>query len=155
MVRRYVLALGGDASAVDDMTQEVFLRALERLDWLGQHPEPARALRGIARRVSLEHLRRRRRDARRIVASTLELLRADGLGITSRLIESEQLDRLRREIDDLPIVARRMLELRYAEEWSSERIGEHLGIAPGAVRVTLLRIRARLHARLDSSPAIS
>src|SRR5258708_1646922 len=66
MVRAYLAALTGDVDAVDDLSQEVFLRAIQRLHLLGGHTEPGRVLRGIARWVAHEFFRGRRRSRRYI-----------------------------------------------------------------------------------------
>lgn len=150
MVRRYLAALTGDANAVDDLSQEVFLRAVERLQLVAASDDPARTLRGIARRVAHEFFRMQRRSGR-YVEITLDLLATEDDCVAAALHERESIQALRTAIEDLPIVARRMLELRYHDELDAAAIGTELGIQPTAVRVTLLRIRERLRRRIESS----
>src|SRR5690349_16622562 len=57
MLRRYVMALSGDTSNLDDLCQEVFLRFVERLNRLESPIKVGQFLRGIARRVVQEYFR--------------------------------------------------------------------------------------------------
>ena len=148
MIRAYLTVLTGNADAIDDLSQEVFLRAIERLDLLTADPEPARVLRGIARRVAFEFFRRRKRS-RRYIDMTLDTLAAEDTGVAAGIAHAESIQRLRAAIEDLPIISRRMLEMRYHDGITAPEIGERLGLSATAVRVTLLRIRERLRTRID------
>jgi RNA polymerase sigma-70 factor, ECF subfamily len=61
-VRRFLLALVRDRAAAEDALQETFTRAIDRVSTLHEGDRVAPWLFGIARNVSLEHRRRRRRD---------------------------------------------------------------------------------------------
>jgi RNA polymerase sigma-70 factor (ECF subfamily) len=150
MVRAYLTALTGGSHMIDDLSQEVFLRAIQRIHILTASDDPGRMLRGIARRVAHEHFRRCRRS-RRYVEVTLDLLATEDECVATALQDREALEYLREAVDDLPIVSRRMLELRYHEGFTAVEIGEELGLQPGAVRITLLRIRERLRRRMDAA----
>ena len=142
MVRRYVGALCGDAASVDDLVQEVYVRALQRVPKVRPR-RLDRFLRGIARRVVQEYIRvriRRRRD----VALVMDVWADEGGDALGRLADEEQLNRLAQALAALPLVARRMIELRYLEGHSAEAVAEALAMTPGAVRVTCLRVRRRL-----------
>ncbi len=149
MVRAYLNALTADRHAIDDLSQEVFMRAIQRLDLFEFNDDPARTLRAIARRVAHEHFRSRRRE-REHVDCTLDHLAAEDKNVAAAILQRESLAQLRAAVDDLPIISRRLLELRYHDGLSSKHIGEQLGLSDIAVRVTLLRIRERLLRRLDS-----
>jgi len=143
MVRRYVAALCQRADAVDDLTQEVFLRAIERVDRVRSAADAPRFLRGIARKIVQEHFRARRRDSRH-VALTAEALVGDTRPPDARCADAAALDALRDAIADLPIVARRMLEMRYHDGRNATQIAATLDIDAAAVRMSLMRIRQRL-----------
>lgn len=64
-VHRFLCDLLGDAALAADATQETFVRAFRRLDVLRASARPAPWLFGVARNVSLE-LRKARRRARRV-----------------------------------------------------------------------------------------
>jgi RNA polymerase sigma-70 factor (ECF subfamily) len=149
MVRAYVATLSRDVHAVDDLAQEVFVRALERIDRLNDPTNPGPFLRGIARHVVQEHFRQRQRDPSYLDA-TIDAMADDGECVWRKLQERELSERLKEAIDKLPVVARRMLEMRYHDSRTAAEIAEAFGIRPGTVRVTLLRIRERLRKRLGS-----
>jgi RNA polymerase sigma-70 factor (ECF subfamily) len=142
MLRTYVAVLTGRLAAVDDVVQEVFLRALQRADRVVDPAGAGRFLRGIARIVVHECFRQARRS-RAYVELTAESLAADD-DCFEHLAANERLERLGRALRSLPLIARRMIELRYHDGFSAAAVGEVLGIRPTAVRVTLLRIRERL-----------
>lgn len=128
--------LGNQADA-EDATQEVFLRAFERL---GQYRpgEPFGAwLAGIARHHSIDVLRHRRQPA---VAAEPQ---------AGQDVEHVVLDRLDRAqiqaaVNRLPGRDRALLVLRYWEDQPVERIARLLGMSEGAAKVALLRARRTL-----------
>lgn len=61
-VRAVVWSAAGDPSAVDDLTQECFMRAYRKLDQLHPHEHFGPWLVGIARRVAREKRRSLHRD---------------------------------------------------------------------------------------------
>lgn len=151
MVRRYVAALSRSQVAVDDLAQEVFVRAIERIDRLHSADKAAAFLRGIARHVVQEHFREQRRERRCIDydETMLHSLVSDEHVSVPGICENRQLLReLREAVSELPVVSRRMLEMRYHDGMNAPKIAKALGIEPTAVRVSLLRIRQRLAKRL-------
>ena len=150
MVRAYVGALSHDTGAVDDLTQEVFLRAIERIDRLRSPDNPGPFLRGIARRVTQEHFRARRRSMSHMQLTAQAMV---DQGASPQIIchEHQLLDQLQEAIAELPIISRRMLIMRYHDEMTAPQIGLELGISHGAVRVSLLRIRDRLKKSIERS----
>lgn len=150
MVRRYVAALSRDREAVDDLAQEVFVRALERVDRLVNAEKAGAFLRGIARRVVQEHFRQRRRD-RRYEAETAAAVAGDAVDVPLACHDRAMLDLLLDAIDALPVVSRRLIEMRYHDGLNASDIATALGIQPTAVRVSLLRIRERLKRRVESA----
>jgi len=150
-LRGYVAALSADLAAVDDLTQEVFVRALERLDRVDALEDFAAFLRGIARNVVREHSRRRARRAARYEQFVEEAL----AGTEPPPGDPGLSQALRRCVDALPSRSRRLLDLRYVEERRAEDIGREMGMAAGAVRVVLLRIRDALLKCLRSRRGVS
>jgi RNA polymerase sigma-70 factor, ECF subfamily len=141
-LRGYVAALCVDVNAVDDLSQEVFVRALQHLDRVADLEDFGRFLRGIARNVVREHARWKARHADRY------------LDLVDQVFETEPpptwtdspnvLAALRHCIDRLPARSQQMLRLRYWEERRADEIGREVGLASGAVRIALLRIREGL-----------
>lgn len=148
-LRGYVAALSADLEAVDDLSQEVFLRALQRLDRVRDLEEFGLFLRGIARNVIREHARRRGRSFQRFHevldrACPEEPAKDPALGSA-----------LRRCMEKLPDRSRRLLELRYVDEKPSEEIGREVELPAGTVRVLLLRIREALQKCLRGAAEVS
>ena len=147
MVRRYVAVLSGDAGAVDDLVQEVLVRTLERQDRISSPDAVARYMRGVARRVVQEHFRARWR-----------LLRHEVLTAEALLVEFDPVaachDRwlasiLVEQIQQLPVVSRRMILMWYEDGCDASEIGAAFEISSVAVRVSLHRIRQRLRKRVQ------
>ena len=115
MVRAYVTALSRRVEAVDDLSQEVFVRAIERIDRLHSPEKLGAFLRGIARRVVQEHFRQTRRE--RLYFSydeaTAKALVADESDVFQQCHDRHVLSFLSDVMAELPVVSRRMLEMRY------------------------------------------
>ncbi len=149
MVRAYVAALSRDTQAVDDLSQEVFTRAIARADRIRDPDSPGPFLRGIARRVVQEHFRERRKRQTEL-GWAVAALTDNSPSIGEAYDKHESLQRLADAVASLPLVSRRILEMRYAEGMTATEIGEIFGIKPSAVRVGLLRIREQLRRRLSN-----
>jgi RNA polymerase sigma-70 factor, ECF subfamily len=70
MVRGVVLAVASDWSAVEDLTQESFLRAYRKLETLRDRDRVGAWLAGFARQVARERRRTKRRDRHEFGANT-------------------------------------------------------------------------------------
>jgi RNA polymerase sigma-70 factor, ECF subfamily len=141
-LRGYVAALSADVNAIDDISQEVFLRALERLDRITDLQDFPRFLRGIARNVVREHVRKNARHSERYVQFVEEAFAAEeAVGADSPANDPHIVATVRQCMKKLPAKSREMLNLRYNEEMPAEQIGKSMGLNGGAVRTSLLRIR--------------
>jgi len=129
-----------DLQAVDDLAQEVFLRALRILDRVTDLEHFDRFLRQIARNVVHEHRRRAGAGAE----ADDRLIETFAAAYEGEPSESHLLRRLRVCLRKLPERSARILTLRYNEERAAEEIGSEIGLTAGAVRVLLLRIRENL-----------
>ncbi|MBI1369910.1 MAG: sigma-70 family RNA polymerase sigma factor [Planctomycetes bacterium] len=143
MVRRYVAALCHQPRDVDDLTQEVFVRALTRINSIHSPDAAPRYLRGVARKVVQEHFRSRTRSQRH-VELTAEAVAGSVRTPAALCADRDALRALRDAIAALPIVSRRMLEMRYHDDRSAAQIAAALDIDHAAVRMSLMRIRQRL-----------
>jgi RNA polymerase sigma-70 factor (ECF subfamily) len=130
-----------DLQAVDDVAQEVFLRALRLLDRVTDLENIDRFLREIARNVIREHRRQRGRHPE-AYEGLIESLAATHEQEPEPV--SDLTSALRRCLQKLPGRSVRILEMRYAGERPAEDIGSEIGLKAGAVRVLLLRIRENL-----------
>ena len=94
----------GHAEIADDLLHETFVQAVRRMDRVAAAASPRAWLFGIARRVGLAALRRRR----------MQPLPED-LAVAEAEPADERLDRMHRAIGRLPPPQREALELRLAE----------------------------------------
>jgi RNA polymerase sigma-70 factor, ECF subfamily len=134
------LRILGNAADAEDVTQDTFVAALQRMSTY----DPAQAigpwLRAIARNRAIDVLRRRARAP--------EPEPAPSRSVETVAIERLEAERVRAALARLPDRDRAMLVLRYWEDQPVEAVARSLRMTEGAVRVALLRARRTLGAML-------
>jgi len=155
LVRRHLAAaraaaerrLGpGHADDVDDVVQDAFVRALERIEQC-REPRAFRAwLNTIVRTTALNHIERRRVRATEPLAAVRDL--ASGADAGRRAERTELGERLRTALAGLSRLQRDVLLLHDYEGWSHGEIAERLGISAGSSRVHLHLARRAMRGRL-------
>jgi RNA polymerase sigma-70 factor, ECF subfamily len=148
LIRRiysYVAYRVGDGPDAEDVTSEVFERALRyRKSYDPSRGEPLSWLIGIARRCLDDARTNPRAEAHEQPdVSSLEDLEADAL---QRLAVAAAVDGLDERSRDL-------VALRYGADLSARQIGEILGMKTNAVEVALHRTLARLRPELEEPRA--
>lgn len=132
------------AEAAEDLTAEVFLRALRGFEKF----DPARgAPQGWLFRIAQNVLRDYQRQALRrqtISLTHLRDLRSAAPSPEERLLWEEEVGRLLSAIAELSPRDREMISLSYGTELSVAEIGEILNLSGGAVRTRLWRALGRL-----------
>jgi RNA polymerase sigma-70 factor (ECF subfamily) len=127
-----------------DVVQEAFLRAFKSFD--GFHGSNGRAwLLTIVRNTSYTLLKKNR--VADLTTLFDEEIHASGDGSVSAatiLERSEDTERIREAMDELPAEFREILTLRHQEDLSYNEIGEILKIPIGTVMSRLARARAKL-----------
>lgn len=139
---------GVPALDVEDVAQEVWLLALQRLQQL-ERPEAFGAwLLEMARRTALAYHRRQKRPV------PLEALEEDfratatAASAEATFLGQETLDVVHQAVLSVPLEDRAVLVLRYWDGWRSRDIAQRLNLSVGAVDQRLSRLRKRLHAAL-------
>jgi RNA polymerase sigma-70 factor (ECF subfamily) len=131
-----------DTHAAEDLTAQVFLRALAGLPSFREQDEPpGSSFRVWLFQVARNTLSNERRRIRRHPDAPLELafeITADD-DVQSAVEERDQLARAWEQIERLPTERRQALLLRFVEEMSTREIGEVLGRSEGATRVLIHR----------------
>lgn len=131
-----------DASAAEDLTAQVFLRALDGLPRFREQGEPPDSsfrvwLFQICRNTLANERRRVRRHPEAPLDLALEIPSTDD--VQAEALDREQLTRAWQQIGQLPAERRQALVLRFVEEMSTREIGEVLGRSEGATRVLIHR----------------
>jgi RNA polymerase sigma-70 factor (ECF subfamily) len=129
---------------VDDLAQETFLQLYRNMEKIPEDVPPELWVKGIAKNVCLNHLRKLARRGRLHRHALAEIL----ANTTTRLERMSGQAALDAALEDclskLPPERREMLELRYAQEFTSDSIAEQTRTTAEAVRVALHRLRAGL-----------
>jgi RNA polymerase sigma-70 factor (ECF subfamily) len=131
-----------DANAAEDLTAQVFLRALDGLPRFREQGEPPDSsfrvwLFQICRNTLANERRRVRRHPEASLDLALEVPSTDDVQAVA--LDREQLARAWQHIGELPAERRQALVLRFVEEMSTREIGEVLGRSEGATRVLIHR----------------
>jgi RNA polymerase sigma-70 factor (ECF subfamily) len=135
------LRILSDPADAEDVTQDTFLAALDRMSTYRPDQALSPWLRAIARNRAIDLVRRRARAPKPeppAAAESVEALALDRL----------EAERIRTAMRRLPARERALLALRYWEDQPVEVIARALGMTDGAVRVALLRARRALGALL-------
>lgn len=143
--RAVALAVTGNESDADDVCQDAFVAAIERIDGCRQPDRFGAWLMQIVRNRARDQLRARARP----------ILSIDGMEIASTraspAVEAERQDeqtRLLAAMKELPEERREVLLLHDLEGWTHREIAERMGLPPGTVRSHLHHARRRIRGLL-------
>lgn len=149
-LRSFVRSLGVAPDWVDDIAQETFLVAWRERDSFDQQQDYGKWLRGIARNLIRNELRKHERHKRLLHKGLTELLLsavesdpAPESWVTSRI------STLRDCVEKLAPKSRQLVAGRYGDGWKAPDLADHFGMTPAAVRKALARIRAQLKKCID------
>lgn len=139
-IRRYCFWLSRETAQSEDLSQEVFIRAMSSLeDLIGRSEEEKRAwLYKTARNLFLDEARRKTSLLKRMrLLYEGEEEEGDFGGV-----EAEQL------LLPLPPELRALVRLRYLEGYNATELGEMYSLPPATIRSKLLRARMILKKQL-------
>lgn len=140
---RYAFRLSGRATDAEDLTQETFCLAQQKLPQLRDWQRAKGWLFSILRNIYLHRVRDRKGE---------EYLSPDGLAeLPDRLpdpLPPIDPDRLQQALNELPEAFRTPLILYYFEEFSYRDIAEQMDLPLGTVMSRLARAKAHLRGRL-------
>ena len=159
LVYAYVARRVRDRAAAEDLTSEVFRKALANIDrfkWTGA-PFGAWLLRIAANLIADRAKRNARENARQNVsgdepAVAVESAREATPAAASQQVQLEDAERrawVIRMVDELPDDQRRVVRMRFAEEKSINEIAAELGRSEGAVKQLQFRAFQSLRAKLE------
>lgn len=143
-VYRYVRYRVGTVEEAEDLTSEVFHRALRHWPKMRRELRSPRAwLFTIATRLLVDHYRRRGGPQEASLENN-PALPSTQAGPEAALLQQEEVSILQAHLAALPERDRAVLTLRFAGDLSHREIGEILEISEGASAVALLRALRRL-----------
>ena len=150
LVYGYVARRVRDRAVTEDLTSEVFRKALaniERFKWTGA-PFGAWLLR-IASNVMADRAKQAAREAGSSLGLPPRSQASSPQTQHSDLEESERRAWVIRKVDELPDDQRRVVRMRFAEEKSISEIAAELGRSEGAVKQLQFRAFQTLRAKLE------
>ncbi len=145
LVGRVIYPYAGRDAAVEDLVQETFLRAYDRLDTFNPEYRFKTWLLAIANNLGIDTLRRRRD----VVEFNPELHAPLTRGPEAAAAEAERARSVRDAVMTLPETYSVPLVLRYAEGLTYAEIAEVLSITVPALKSRLFRARNMLAERLE------
>jgi len=152
-VFRYVRFRVASREAAEDVTSEVFMKALRSFARYDPSRASARTwLLRIARNAVTDHLRAlRRRGSLHVSLDRVPDLVADVPSQEERVLRQERIERLLNGSRTLKPSDQEILSLRYGSGLSNREIAETMGISNNAVAVRLHRALKRLRAAVDGA----
>jgi RNA polymerase sigma-70 factor (ECF subfamily) len=140
----------GNVPDAQDLTQEAFIKALQRQDQLKDLDKAAHWLSRIATNTAIDFLRR----SDRISFSDLENLpehvtKASGDSPEQMVLRSERRDRMAASLEVLTERERMALMLRDVEDLPAEEVAEHLNCSKATVRSHIANARVKLRKHFD------
>ncbi len=148
-LRGFVRSLGVAPMWVDDLAQEAFVIAYQRMADFDENRDFGAWVRGIARNLVINE---RRKDARRkrILSDHLTEVLVASSSLPENEVE-EKGDRARAKalalkecLDKVPDKSRAMLQARYENEQSAPDIALQMNMSAAAIRKSLERVRKAL-----------
>jgi RNA polymerase sigma-70 factor (ECF subfamily) len=137
------------ADLAEDLTAEVFLRALRRFDqFKSTRGSPKAWLFRIAQNALRDHQRQTRRRAVLSISGVRDLV-CEAPSPEERILWEEEVARLLSAMAELPDKDREIIGLCYGSDLSASQAGEILGLTDTATRTRLWRALGRLRKALS------
>jgi RNA polymerase sigma-70 factor, ECF subfamily len=148
-LRRYAMALAGNAARADDLVQDCIERALGQQGQLRELERLAGWLRRILYHLYIDEIRRGKRRGREQDITEL----ADHLELSAPAPDNSAMGEFINAVNRLSVEHRQILLLVSVEELSYREIAEELEIPLGTVMSRLARARERLRDMMQGSTA--
>ena len=144
-LRVFVRSLGVESGWVDDLAQDTFVVAYREMDSYDLDRNFGKWLRGIARNLVRNELRKQGRHRRILHESLSQHLLDLAENEKDREVDVTQLSALRDCVEQLPGKSRELVRSRYFEGWDATILADKFEMKAATVRQTLLRIRRQLY----------
>ena len=144
-LRVFARSLGVESGWVDDLAQDTFVVAYREMDSYDPDRDFGKWLRGIARNLVRNELRKQGRHRRILHESLSQHLLDLAENEKDREVDVTQLSALRDCVEQLPGKSRELVRSRYYEGWDATILADKFEMKAATVRQTLLRIRRQLY----------
>jgi RNA polymerase sigma-70 factor (ECF subfamily) len=154
-IRQWALAHTGDTDQAADLSQEVFLLLLRKLDSYRGDARFMTWVFSVTRNQAMEAGRRTMRHQRKLTRFKVEAdqRRYDANEGESSMDRNRLRELVTAFVEDLPARQREVFQMADFQGLTSPEIGTVLGLKPATVRVALLKARRALRKRiLESHP---
>lgn len=132
-LRSFVRTLGVAPDWVDDLAQEALLVVWREQDSFDQQRDLGKWLRGIARNLVRNELRKQKRQERHLHQGLAELLvRAAEVEPQSESWAEYHVPVLRDCVEQLAPKSRELVSGRYGDGWKAPDLADHFGMTPAA-----------------------
>jgi RNA polymerase sigma-70 factor, ECF subfamily len=142
----YIYVRVQDRPTAEDLTAQVFLKALEHMDRYQPSGSFAGWIFTIASNTTRSHFRRPTSQFR--LDDSLDAM-MDEFDLPQQVERGEELSRLAALVEKLDEERRELLRLRYASELTYAQIAEVVGKTEGSVKMTLHRLLHDLQAKME------
>ena len=143
-LRVFVRSLGMEPDWVDDLAQDAFVLAYREMDSYDPERDFGKWLRGIARNLVRNELRKQGRH-RRILHEGLSQHLMEFAKKEESQFDVGQVSALRDCVEQLPNRSRELVHSRYYEGWNASILADKFEMKAATIRQTLLRIRRQLY----------
>ncbi|MFI5458139.1 MAG: RNA polymerase sigma factor [Isosphaerales bacterium] len=138
-------AIVRNRQAAEELAQDVFVRAYQRLDMFDIRQPMKPWLVKIAYHLAQQRWRERAREtARRKVAATMREQNRNESGPAERLFVDERSEMLWQAVYALPMAQRTAVVLYYREGLTVKEVAKAMGVSPGTIKTHLFRARAQI-----------
>ena len=143
-LRVFVRSLGVEPDWVDDLAQDAFVVAYREMGSYDPERDFGKWLRGIARNLVRNELRKQGRH-RRILHEGLSQHLMEFAEKEESQFDVGQVSALRDCVEQLPNKSRELVHSRYYEGWNASILADKFEMKAATIRQTLLRIRRQLY----------
>jgi len=144
---RLALRITLDSAEAEDIVQDTMIRVWNKRDEWAQFNSIKAFCLTVARNLAID--RSQKSEAQNIELTTETQEMSDGSTPERQLERSEQMDLVRKLINELPEKQRTIIQLRDIEEKSYKEIADVMQLTEDQVKVTLFRARQRIKAKYN------
>ena len=144
---RLALRITLDSAEAEDIVQDTMIRVWNKRDEWAQFNSIEAFCLTVARNLAIDRSQKSETQNIELTTETQEM--SDGSTPERQLERSEQMDLVRKLINELPEKQRTIIQLRDIEEKSYKEIADVMQLTEDQVKVTLFRARQRIKAKYN------